>query len=54
MASVETDFDYYARREAQAKALAERSEDPGIRRIHEDFARRYAERARRRDQEPAG
>ncbi|MDO7843861.1 hypothetical protein [Sphingomonas immobilis] len=35
--------DYYARRAAQERALAERSKDPSARLIHAELAARYAE-----------
>jgi len=34
--------DYYERRHREARALAEASTDPQIRRIHADMAERYA------------
>jgi hypothetical protein len=36
--------DFYRRREQEARAMAERAQDHGIRAIHEEFAHRYAER----------
>jgi hypothetical protein len=35
--------DYYARRAVQERALADRAQDPGARRIHVDLAKRYTE-----------
>jgi hypothetical protein len=35
--------DYYARRAAQERALAERSQDPTARLVHAELAARYAE-----------
>ncbi|GAA0306292.1 hypothetical protein GCM10009087_15300 [Sphingomonas oligophenolica] len=35
--------DYYARREAQERAQAERAGDPIARRVHGELATRYAE-----------
>lgn len=34
--------DYYARREAQERALAERAGDPAARHVHRELASRYA------------
>ena len=34
---------YYARRAAQERALAERSQEPTARRVHAELAARYAE-----------
>jgi hypothetical protein len=34
--------DYYSRREAQERALAERAADPTARRVHDELASRYA------------
>ncbi|MDB5705228.1 MAG: hypothetical protein JWN66_2344 [Sphingomonas bacterium] len=39
--------DYYARRAAQERALAERAADPSVRRVHVELASRYAEIASR-------
>ena len=36
--------DFYRRREQEARAMAERAQDAGVRAIHEDFASRYAQR----------
>jgi len=46
---METDYDpaYYARRADQARELAARAIDPGVKRIHIDMASRYAEMALR-------
>lgn len=34
--------DYYARRAAQERAAAERTQDDGVRNVHLELARRYA------------
>ena len=34
--------DYYARRAAQERALAERTVDPSARHVHDELAKRYA------------
>ncbi len=39
----DTNHDYYARREAQERAQAERAGDPIARRVHDELANRYAE-----------
>lgn len=44
MASI--DQEYYARRERQERASADRCDEPGARRIHTELADRYAEMAR--------
>jgi hypothetical protein len=36
--------DFYRRREQEARAMAERAQDDGIRAIHQEFAARYAQR----------
>ncbi|MFC3578917.1 hypothetical protein [Sphingomonas hylomeconis] len=38
--------DYFARREAQERALCQRATDPGARIAHEQLAKRYAELSR--------
>ena len=35
--------DYYARRAAEERALAERTRDPSARYVHGELAKRYAE-----------
>ena len=35
--------DYYARRAAEERALAERTRDPSARYVHDELAKRYAE-----------
>lgn|GEM_PF-6544503 len=36
------DLTYLRRREAQCRELAEKAFDPGVKRLHRDFADRYA------------
>ena len=38
------EVDFYRRREQEARAMAARAQDEGIRAIHEEFAARYAQR----------
>jgi hypothetical protein len=45
-AMTDHDADFYAKREEQERALADRASDPSIARIHLEMAEQYASRAR--------
>lgn len=42
MADQKNDIEYYRRREAQCRTLAEKARDPGIKKMHRQMAATYA------------